>query len=275
MCSPEFFEVKYSINPWMIPAEWALDTHFYEAVCEWLDLRNALLKYGVLLEFIPPIPDLPDLVFTANAAVVLDRKALLAHFRHPERQKEEVHFETAFKKLQGHGLIDDIYKLPDDVVLEGAGDCVWDEHRCMFWMGYGQRSDEIAKDLVGKFFKVETVALELADPRFYHMDTALCPLPRGEVLIVPCAFTERGKKIIQDRVSPDQMILLTIEDAIQFAANAICLNSKNILLMSNCGDRLKANLVDRGYHVVTTPLHSFHRAGGSAFCLTLRLDHHA
>jgi hypothetical protein len=32
-------------------------------------------------------------------------------------------------------------------------------------------------------------------------------------------------------------------------------------------------LEDRGYRVIETPLDAFQRSGGSACCLTLRLDH--
>jgi hypothetical protein len=42
--------------------------------------------------------------------------------------------------------------------------------------------------------------------------------------------------------------------------------------MSGGGKHLRAQLAERGYRVVMTPLPSFLRSGGSAFCLTLRLD---
>ena len=96
---------------------------------------------GAEIDLVPPVPGVPDLVFTANAAVVLDRVALLARFRYPERQREEEHFEAAFRSLQGRGLIDAVRMLPADLVLEGAGDCVWDETRNLFWIGFGPRSD--------------------------------------------------------------------------------------------------------------------------------------
>ena len=41
------------------------------------------------------------------------------------------------------------------------------------------RSDAAAEQIVKEAFDVEVVAIELANPRFYHMDTALCPLSRG------------------------------------------------------------------------------------------------
>jgi len=272
MCSPEHFGVTYAINPWMDPKSWACDDRALAAAShrEWTTLRNRLLELGATIELVRAAPGLPDLVFTANAAVVLDRKALLARFRHPERQQEENHFESAFQLLQQRGLIEAVRRLPESLVLEGAGDCVWDQSRSLFWLGYGPRSDAAACDVIEDVFDAEVIALELADSRFYHMDTALCPLPRGEVMFVPDAFTREGKAAIHERVESLQRIEVGIDDACQLGANAVCLG--DVLVMSNCSDRLRSELTQRGYRVVTTPLHSFLRSGGAAFCLTLRLD---
>jgi N-dimethylarginine dimethylaminohydrolase len=201
---------------------------------------------------------------------VLDRQALLARFRHPQRQREEAHFEAAFRALQARGLIDAVRKLPEGLVLEGAGDCVWDERRNLFWMGYGPRSDAAAAHAVADMFAREVVALELADARFYHMDTALAPLPGGEVMYLPSAFTAAGNAAIRERLAPQARIEITSEDGRRLAANAVGLGAT--LIMSGYGRRLRAELNERGYDVVTTPLPSFLRSGGSAFCLTLRLD---
>src|SRR5215831_12038674 len=190
MCRPEHFAVSYAINPWMDPQSWARDTLAHAAAArEWDGLYRKLLALGAAIELVPPAAGLPDLVFTANAAIVLDRQVLLARFRHPERQREEAHFEAAFRSLQAHGLLDAVRKLPDGLVLEGAGDCVWDERRDLFWMGYGPRSDAAAARAVEDTFAREVMALELADARFYHIDTALAPLPGGEVMYLPSAFT--------------------------------------------------------------------------------------
>jgi N-dimethylarginine dimethylaminohydrolase len=271
MCRPEHFAVNYTINPWMDPKRWARDAGAHAAAeREWQALYRKLLELGATVELLPPAPGLPDLVFTANAAVVLDGKALLARFRHPQRQREEGHFEAAFRSLQARGLIDSVRKLPTDLVLEGAGDCVWDARRKLFWMGYGPRSDANAAHAVEEMFGQDVVALELADPRFYHMDTAFAPLPGGEVMYLPRAFTAAGRAAIHERVAADERIEIAIEDGCRLTANAVALG--NTLIMSGCGRRLRAQLGARGYDVVTTPLSSFLRSGGSAFCLTLRLD---
>jgi N-dimethylarginine dimethylaminohydrolase len=274
MCAPEHFAVSYAINPWMDPASWARDNRAPAAAArEWTDLHRTLAGLGADIDLVPSVPGLPDLVFTANAAVVLDRQVLLARFRHPERQREQVHFEAAFRSLQARGVVDAVRKLPPDVVLEGAGDCVWDETRKLFWMGHGPRSDAAARHSVADAFGQDVIALELADPRFYHMDTALSALPGGEVMYLPDAFTKAGRAAIRQRVAPDQRIEIGSGDGCRLAANAVCLG--DAVVMSGCGERLRAELAERGYRAVTTPLPSFLRSGGSAFCLTLRLDRHS
>jgi N-dimethylarginine dimethylaminohydrolase len=272
MCRPDHFAVDYAINPWMNPQSWAQQSRVLVDAShrEWTALHRTLTALGTAIELVPPAPRLPDLVFTANAAVVLDRKAVLARFRHPERRGEEEPFERGFHALQARGIIDSVMKLPDDVILEGAGDCVWDRTRNMYWMGYGPRSDREASAVIRETMGVDTLPLELADPRFYHLDTALCPLTRGEVMYVPEAFTPQGIARIKERVAPSHRIEVPMEDACQLSANAVCVG--DTVVMSHCGDRLHRRLSERGYHVITTPLPSFLRSGGSAFCLTLRLD---
>jgi N-dimethylarginine dimethylaminohydrolase len=272
MCRPKHFAVTYAINPWMDPAGWAADGRSLTASArlEWERLHHALLGLGATVELLPPVPDLPDLVFTANAAIVMDGKALLARFRHAERRREQPYFERAFRELKARAYIDSIVPLPEGLVLEGAGDCVWDATRGLFWMGHGPRSVLAAREVVEQTFGRETVALELADPRFYHMDTALSTLSKGEVMYFPGAFTAAGLAEIRTRVAPKQRLELDEEDAVRLAANAICLG--DAVVLSECSPGLRRRLEVRGYRVVATPLASFLRSGGSAFCLTLRLD---
>jgi N-dimethylarginine dimethylaminohydrolase len=272
MCAPDHFGVAYKINPWMDPDSWVQGAPVLAAASrrEWATLHHTLSELGGTINLVAPAPGVPDLVFTANAAVVLDCVALLARFRYPERQREEEHFEATLRALQGRGIIDAVRLLPTDVILEGAGDCVWDETRNLFWIGFGPRSDAASRHVVEDVFGVLAIALELADSRFYHMDTALCPLPHGEVMYVPQAFTRRGLSFIRDLVEPMLQIEVDTEDASRLAANAVCIG--DTIVMSGCSHRLRSELTERGYNVVKSPLESFLRSGGSAFCLTLRLD---
>lgn len=272
MCRPTHFGVLYAINPWMRPEDWQPHETMLAAQAQrqWAGLRRAFIARGAEIELVAPVERLPDLVFTANAAVVLDGKALLARFRHPERQGEEQHFREAFDGLKARGLIHTVEALPDGMMLEGAGDCVFDRTRNLFWMGFGPRSDAAASRVVEETFGIEAVALELCDPRFYHMDTALCPLPGGEVLYFPGAFTAAGRGAIADRVPQDRRLEIGESDACGLAANAVAVG--DTLVMAAASRRLRAQLIERGYQVAVVPLSAFLRSGGAAFCLTLRLD---
>ena len=198
MCRPQYYAVSYSINPWMDPQGWAAEGRDLGEAAhrEWAALHAALLDKGATIECVDPKPDLPDLVFTANAAIVLDGKALLSRFRHPERKPEEPVFADA---LQAQAGLDAVEALPGDMIQEGAGDCIWDPYRGQFWMGCGPRSDRAAANVVADYFAVECVALELADPSFYHLDTAFCALPTGDVIYYPAAF-------IQPREAPSRSV---------------------------------------------------------------------
>lgn len=141
-------------------------------------------------------------------------------------------------------MIDGLYKLPADLVLEGAGDCVFDAARGLFWMGYGPRSDVEARQVVADVFAREVVALELADTRFYHMDTALCPLTGGEVMYLPEAFTRSGLAEIRARIAPQDRIEISTLDGCRLAANAVCVD--RTVIVSGAGERLCAELSARG-----------------------------
>ena len=273
MCRPQYFAVTYSINPWMDPAAWSQsgDALHGEALRQWEGLLHAVRRSGATVELVEPENGLPDLVFTANSAVVLDGKALLARFRHPQRQGEEPVYAAAFNALRSRGLIDEVVTLPPGVTLEGAGDCLWDAHRQLFWMGCGFRSGVEAREVVAEQFGVPCVALALADPAFYHLDTCFSPLPCGAVMYYPAAFATEGLAQIHARVAPTQRIAIAAEDAAHFAANAV--NFGRTILVSSCSETLRAQLKKRGYTVVEAPLTVFQRSGGSACCLTLRLDH--
>src|SRR3984893_11360693 len=90
MCRPEHFAVLYAINPWMDPKSWARDDRTLAAASarEWSALHRALTGLGATIELVPSVPALADRVFTANAAIALNGTALLARFRHPQRQAE-------------------------------------------------------------------------------------------------------------------------------------------------------------------------------------------
>ncbi len=272
MCAPDRFDVSYTINPWMQPDQWTIkrDSLRMQAKNGWHQLVETFRGLGAEIDFVEPVDGLPDLVFTANAAVVLDGKALIARFRHKERQGETAIFENFFRRLSTRGLIDQVHMMPEAVCLEGAGDCVWDSTRQCFWLGFGPRSDRAAADILEKIFGQTVVALELVNPHFYHMDTALCPLSGGEILVVEAAFSPADLARIRDMVGSHNMIPVPPDSAARLAANAVCLGRD--LVLCDCSHELNLTITEHGYRVHQVPLEPFALSGGSAFCLTLALD---
>jgi N-dimethylarginine dimethylaminohydrolase len=269
MTDPRCFDVSYRINPWMAPTAWRPE-HAAAAQAASASLKAALRDAGALVETIGAVRGLPDLVFPANAAVVLDGKVLLARFRHPERQGEEAVFRSAFTRLQARGVVTDLIDLPQGVLQEGAGDAIWDAGRALFWVGHGPRSTRGSAKAIARTFGRDVVALELVSERFYHLDTCFCPLSGGEALYYPDAFTPDALTAIRERIPASQLIEASAEEAAAFCVNAV--NLGNRLIMARAPASLRTRLEARGYRLTEIDLAPFILSGGAAYCMTLRLD---
>jgi N-dimethylarginine dimethylaminohydrolase len=269
MTDPACFDVSYRINPWMDPKGWTA-AHAEAARAGSAALRAALVAAGGHVETIGAVRGLPDLVFPANAAVVLDGRVLLARFRHPERQGEEAVFRAVFHRLKARGLVRELIDLPEGMFHEGAGDAIWDAERRLFWCGYGPRSAKAAVSVIRRTFGHETVALELATEQFYHLDTCFCPLAGGQVLYYPAAFTAEALATLRARLPAAQRIEATAEEAASFCVNAVNLDER--LVMARAPESLRRKLRAHGYRLTEVDLDPFILSGGAAYCMTLRLD---
>lgn len=272
MVASTHYEVSYVINPWMQPGAWGNDpeAHRRQAAAASAALRAALESAGAEVSLLPGAAGLPDMVFPANAAVVLNRRALVARFACPERRGEEAHFLAAFEALRARGLLDVVEQYPDGVFQEGAGDAIWDDGRQLFWAGYGQRSERASLAITEAFFDVPLVTLELVSPRFYHLDTCFLSLSGGEVLYYPPAFSDEGRATIEAVAGRDNVLVAQDEDAAGFCVNAV--NIGRHIVMARPPQRLRDQLTERGYIVSAVDLDPFILSGGGAYCMTLRLD---
>jgi len=272
LVEPTFYDVSYSINPWMDPMAWARDPRgmHRDAVHAFEALREALQLAGFGVETAQGFPGVPDMVFPANAAVILDGRAMLARFRYPERRGEEAPFAAIFEGLRERGLIDEVARLPADCYQEGAGDCIWDASRGHFWAGFGPRSSREAADAMSAYFDREVVALELATERSYHLDVCFCPLSGGEILYYPPALSEASLRELRARVPASLRIEATEDDLRHFSVNAVNLHDQ--VVMTRTTPHLRAELGGRGYQLREVDLSPFMLSGGGAYCMTLRLD---
>lgn len=255
MCPPRHFDIEYEINPWM---------HVDDPVCpdraaaQWKGLYRLYTEVlGWEVALIEPVPHLPDMVFTANGALVLGDRVALPRFRQPERQGETEHFAAWFSD---RGFTTCLQPRHD---FEGEGDALlWND---VLFAGYPWRSDKPAHAELARFFDVEVVSLQLTDARFYHLDTALTIVDEQTVALYPPAFTEASLEAVHQRVP--KVVEASEADALGYGLNAVS-DGRNIVL-SDRAPELAAIYKASGMTVHPMPISEFQKSGGGMKCLTL------
>lgn len=261
MCAPDHFCVDYVINAWMDGQCGQVDKAL--AVRQWNRYKDIIEQFADVI-LIQPQPDLPDMVFTANAGLILGDSAVVSRFHNKERQGEEPYFKKWFIE-QGLACSD----WPQEVPFEGAGDALWDRGLPLLWIGSGYRSDLDAPPLLEAIYKREVIQMKLIDPRFYHLDTCMCPLTGGYMMYYPGAFAPESLDILRARVPADKRIAVSELDAVRFACNAVDLEGH--VIMNDASTDLQDKLRLCGFMSLIVPLTEFLKAGGAAKCLTLKL----
>ena len=261
LCAPDHYDVDYVINPWM---EGNIHKSSRDRSVEQWHKLHEIIKEHAIVDLVPPQKGWPDMVFTANAGLVLGNTVVLSRFYHKERQGEEPHFKEWFLN---QGFI--VHELPKDLPFEGAGDALLDREGRYLWAGYGFRSELDSHPLLAKWLDIEVLSLRLIDERFYHLDTCFCPLTGGYLLYYPPAFDSYSNRLIEMRVPPEKRIIVAEADAVNFACNAVNINQT--MIMNKVSDNLKSRLSEAGFNVIETSLSEFLKAGGAAKCLTLRV----
>lgn len=258
MCPPDFFGIEYEINPWMSRQRQA---DHPTAVEQWRQLHDLVRSLGAQVSLLEPVPGLPDFVFTANAALIHHQQAIVSYFRYPQRQGEQPFFLQWFR---AHGFSADT--VPGGGFFEGAGDALF----CgdTLFAGYRTRSDAGTHQRIAKSIDCRVVPVEMVDPYYYHLDTCFCPIAPDRVIWYPPAFDDYGQRAIAELIP--HRIEVVEHEARSFACNAVVLGDQ-VITNEGC-TQLHASLKEAGFQPHATPLHEFVKAGGSAKCLTLRLD---
>ena len=156
--------------------------------------------------------------------------------------------------------------MPESRFFEGAGDALFCGETLI--AGYRIRSDVRSQQMIGELIGREVIPLELIDDHYYHLDTCFCPLAAGEAIWFPGAFDDYGRRALAELIPT--LIPVAAEEAQSFACNAVVVG-RNVVTTTGC-PQLHRDLKSRGYTPHETALSEFIKAGGSAKCLTLRLD---
>jgi N-dimethylarginine dimethylaminohydrolase len=256
MCEPRYFAVEYAINPWMDPSAPA-DRDL--AVAQWRELAATYRRLGHEVEEITPVDGLPDMVFAANGATVFNGRVLGAKFLFAERAAEGAAYLQWFRDA-GFEVTHDA-----EFVNEGEGDLLVAGDRLL--AGTGFRTDPAAHVEAAEVLGLPVVTLELVDPRYYHLDTALCVLGEDEIAYFPGAFTEASQAVLRD-LYPDA-IIATAEDAAVLGLNAVSDGLHVVLptLATGMAEQLRAH----GFIPVPIDVTELNKAGGGPKCCTLEI----
>lgn len=263
MCPPEHFGVRYQINPWMSDE---VDVDLDVASTQWESLKTTLETAGAAVEVIRQTPEVPDLVFTANAGIANAAAAggpqfVPSHFRHPERQRETELFAEWF---EAHGW--QVDRLPVDLTHEGAGDAL--PFGGSLFSAHPFRSDRAAGPALEGLVGSPVRSVELIDERLYHFDITFCPLSDRRAMAAPMAWTKAGLATIEALIP--EPLWLTDDEALAFCANSVVVGTT--VVMANTPVRLSRKLEAWGFDVVRCDVGEFLKSGGGPRCLTLALD---
>ncbi len=256
MVRPTYFDVEYSINPWMDPKK-PTDTEL--AIAQWEWLRGLYADLGHRVELLDPLPGLPDMVFAANGATVVDGQVLVARFHHVQRAGES---DAYLKWFRDNGYR---YVRQAQWVNEGEGDYLVAGKTIL--AGTGFRTNPEAHNESREFFGRPVTKLTLIDPRYYHLDTALAVLDEDTVMYYPGAFSEESRLLLKE-LYPDA-ILASEADASVFGLNAVS-DGKHVVL-PQAATELTAQLREHGFEPIGADLSELLKAGGSVKCCTLEL----
>jgi N-dimethylarginine dimethylaminohydrolase len=266
MCRPEHFTVSYTINPWMVPAN---PTDTAKAVRQWQELYATYIALGHEVELIEPIDGLPDMVYTANGGFVIDGIAYGAKFRFQERVPEGPAFMDWFG-ASGYDV-----RVPVEV-NEGEGDFLLVGDTILAGTGFRSTGDSHRE--VGEVFGKEVISLNLVNPSFYHLDTAIAVLDpvegtenggpkRANIAYLADAFDDVSRQILEERY-PDA-ILVSSEDGAVFGLNSAS-DGLNVII-SPRAKGFEKQLRERGYNPIAVDLSELLLGGGGIKCCTLEL----
>ena len=261
MCSPEWYDVGYVINPWM-----AGNLHRSSrdsAFTQWKRLYGALKEIADV-KLMHPKAGSPDMTFVAHGAVVNHGVAAVSSFAHAQRQPEEAPLR---QWLESAGYL--IWETPRETAFEGEGDALFDAAGQTLWAAHGARTCRYSHRHVADAWHVKVISLHLVDPRFYHLDTCFAPLAGGHLLYFPEAFDAASLAAIEEKYAPAMRIALTEREATRFGCNVI--NAGTDVLMHACAG-VAQRLRSLGYRVTELELGEFVRGGGAAKSLALRLS---
>lgn len=257
MCLPVYFQIEYEINPWMNIKN---QVNKFSALKQWRDLYKIYSeRLGRKINLVSAQKGIPEMTFLGDSVFIYKNKVISSNFVYRKRQKEEEYITNWFSKRNYR-----IKRLPENIFFEGSADAfVWNNK---ILGGWGVRSDKEAYSIISNFFGIEVAALELIDPKFYHLDTALFPINQNLIAYYPAAFARESRDKIENLGA--EVIRVNHDEAYRFVCNSISV--KNIIVMPKRCPHFKKDVESKGYKTIEVDISEFAKAGGGIKCLTLK-----
>ncbi len=253
MVDPSYYNVEYSINPFMQMNE---KVDHEKAYAQWEMIKNAYLAQGLEVEILTGVEGLPDMVFCANPFFSHPNGILISQMRFEQRAKESEFFANYFKEKV-------IFQAKES--FEGNGDLLWNYETMELFGGFGFRTKETIYPLIEKALGQSIVQLELISEDYYHLDTCLCILNAHTAAIVESAFSAESLAILKSKFS-DIIYLDEREAKTSLAGNALSIDGRCVFVEKNALEFQK-QLSARDFKVCVFDTSEYLKSGGSIFCM--------
>jgi arginine dihydrolase len=258
MCPPDYYDVEYSINPWM---NINTKVNSKKAHAQYEELKRVFTKHGAQIDEFFPVIGLPDMVYSCNTGYVEGNLFVKANFKAQQRKHEADLAEKYFTEKNYQ-----IFDLPENIIFEGEGDVI--RSKSKYFLGWGQRTDIMAKDYLEDIIGKKFTTLELIDPYFYHLDTCFGPLSDDIVIINESAFSENSLVKIYDKFK--HVITTNVLDNSVLACNLVVVDNY-VFVGKGISDELRNDITKYNFNVIEADMSEFLKGGGSVKCLALEV----
>lgn len=274
MSGTQFFGDELAINPYM-DATVSIDRK--KAAHEHAAIRQAFEEAGIRVIRVQPPADCQDGVYTANWALIRDKKAVLSSLPGP-RQGEQAYAKNV---LQEHGF--SVIQAP--ARFSGQGDAL----PCGDYLlaGSHYRTDSSVHQFLADQLGYKVISLQTVpqlnsqqqpqinpvsgwpDSLFYDIDLALAVLSNKLIAWCPEAFVPESRQKIASL--PLDKIEVSYQEATQgFACNLV--STGTTVIMSSRAPQLQKAIEQHGLRTLTPAVSELAKGGGYIRCVSLSLS---
>ena len=250
------YRVDYEINPYMCTA---VQPDPGRAAVEHATIVKAHRAAGRTIRHISPAPECPDMVYTANAALVRGDRAVLGC--PPPQRASEIPYFRVWLQANGYEVLDAPY------AFSGQGDAL----PCgdLLLAGHGQRTDRRMHAVLAEHLGYDIVALRTSGPQWYDLDLAVAVIHNPHTIAYCPAALDRASRGALHDLGLD-LIEVSIDEAAGLALNLV--SDGTTVTMTTGAPRLAAQLREHGLQVVELDTTELGKGGGGVRCTALTLD---